>query len=131
VHWRKYVLRLLLGLFGTGAILFVVFNYGWRVQAAVKLRSAEAVSGPELTEVVNGPMGLYASLFKGVFYVGSDDSFDYIAIKHGRLTAKALKVRRGNVAGIEHRMNITADEKKWVDLTPLWIGPAKAHPILQ
>jgi hypothetical protein len=60
-------------------------------------------------------MGYYASIFGGVFYVGSNDSFDYVALKHGRLAVYAYKTPRGDVA-IERRMQITSDEKKWVNL---------------
>jgi hypothetical protein len=77
-------------------------------------------------------MGYYASLFEGAFYVGSDDSFDYVAVKHGRFAIYAFKTQRSDIA-IGHRMKITTDERKWVNLEevfppPMHVLPSRALP---
>ena len=94
--------------------------YAWRVHIFNRVTSAKTVTEQQLKDAVYGPTGYYASLFKGVFYVGSDDHFDYIALMHGRSTVKVFKTRQGDMS-IEHRMKIAADEKRWVDIT--WAFP--------
>lgn len=109
--------RLLIGIIGIGVIVScLAFTYGRRVQIYLSLGSAKPVSLQELRDLVYGPMGYNASLFQGAFYVGSDSSSDYVAIKHGRLAIYAFKTPRGDVT-TGSRMEVTADEKKWVDLT--------------
>ena len=61
-------------------------------------------------------MGHQASLFRGAFYAGSDDNFDYVAIKHGKFAIYAYKTPRGD-KDVGRRMKVTTDEKRWVDLT--------------
>ena len=72
MRWPVRPLQLLLGVIGMSAIVFFASTYAWRIQVALSLRSAKAVSSPQLKDVVYGPMGHYASLFEGLFYVGSD-----------------------------------------------------------
>lgn len=116
------VLRLLVIVFGSAALLFFAFTYARRVQVAVGLKSAKVISAERLKETVNGPMGRFASLFRGVFYAGSDDGSDYFAIPLGRVTVQAFKMRRGDL-GVQRRMRLTADERKWVDITRAFPEP--------
>ena len=116
VVWRVRPLRLLIGIIGIGAISLFASMYARRIQVSFSLRSAKAVTPQQLRDLVYGPMGHRASLFQGAFYVGSDDSSDYVAIKHGRFAVYAYKTPRGDTP-IERRMKVTADVGKWVDLT--------------
>lgn len=118
--------RLLLGVVAIGAVLFFASTYAGRIQVSLSLRFATAVSRQQLKNVVYGPMGYYASLFEGVYYVGSDLSFDYIVIKHGRFAPNAFKTQLGDLS-IERRIEISADEKSWVDLAGLFPPPSGGH----
>lgn len=89
---------------------------------SVDLKHAESADLKQVKDYVNGPMGHYSTWFSGVFYVGSDIEFDYIAIKHGKNTVKAFKIKRGEL-GVKHHMKITASDEKWVNITGMFPLP--------
>ena len=115
VAWRVRPRRLLIGIAAIGAIWLSSSMYARRIQVSFSLRSAKVVTSQQLSDLVYGPMGHGASLFQGAFYVGSDDSSDYVAIKHGKFAVYAYKTPRGGTP-VERRMTVTTDEGKWVDL---------------
>lgn len=115
MRWRARPLRLLLSVVGISVVVFFAPTCARHIQASLSLGSATAVSSQQLKAIVYGPMGHYASIFGGVFYAGSNDSFDYVALKHGSLAIYAYRMPRGDVA-LQRRMQVTSDEKKWVDL---------------
>lgn len=119
---RARALRLLLIIFGSLALFLFAFAYARRVQVAVSLKSAEVTSAQRLEGTVNGPIGRFSSLFRGVFYAGSDDGSDYFVILHGKVTVQAFKMRRGDLR-VQHQMQLTADERKWVDITRAFPEP--------
>ena len=86
---------------------------------SVDWRRAESADLKHVKEYANSPMGHYSSWFSGVFYAGTDDDFDYVAIKHGSNTIKVFKLKRGDL-GVKRRMRITADEDKWADITRMF-----------
>lgn len=86
------------------------------------LGTAERADLKRVTDYVNSPMGRYSSWFSGVFYVGSDDEFDYITLRHGKSTVKAFKTKRGEL-NIKHRTKTDADYKKWIDITEMFPVP--------
>jgi len=86
------------------------------------LKHAENADLRQVNEYVNGPMGHYSTLFSGIFYVGSDNEFDYVAIKHGKNTVKMFKIKRGQLS-VNRQMKIDADDKKWVDITGMFPIP--------
>jgi len=86
------------------------------------LKKAERADLKHVKEYVNSPMGYYSSWFSGVFYVGSDDEFDYVAIKHAKTTVKVFKMKRGELS-LERRMKTNADDKKWIDITKMFPAP--------
>jgi hypothetical protein len=83
------------------------------------LKKAESADIKQVKEYVNSPMGRYSSWFSGVFYAGTDEAFDYVAIKHEAKTVKMFKVKKGEV-GVKQQMKTIADEKKWVDITQMF-----------
>ncbi len=85
------------------------------------LSQSEPASFERVRAYVNSPMGQDSDVFSGVFYVGSDDDFDYLVIEHRSFAKKAFKVRRGEL-GIAPRMSRTADEKRWVDVTWMFLA---------
>ena len=97
-------------------ILLAAIAYVLHESSVAYIRSAQLLTGRKLREIINGPEGYYASAFRGVLYVGSDDQCDYFAISHGDLGVRVLKARRGEV-DLKHRMKITSDEKSWLDVT--------------
>jgi hypothetical protein len=83
------------------------------------LSSARAVSIQRLDDVVNSPTGRFANLFRGVFYAGSDDRFDYFVIPLGNkhlVTFQAFKASRGAIS-VPYRTKLSSDEAKWLDVT--------------
>jgi len=90
-------------------------------------KNAELISPDQLKGYVYGPIGYYSTQFRGVFYVGSDDEFDYIAISHRNSIAKFLKVRRGELA-IKPRVAIEFESDKWIDLTQVFPFPTSVPP---
>ncbi len=86
---------------------------------SANLKKAESADIKQVKEYVNSPMGRYSSWFSGVFYAGTDESFDYVAIKHGPKTVKIFKVKKGKL-GVKQEMKTSGDEKKWVDITQMF-----------
>ena len=86
-------------------------------------KNSEVVSLDQLKVYVYGPIGYYSTQFKGVFYAGSDNEFDYIAINHRDKIAKMLRVRRGELA-IKDRVPIEFKSEKWVNVTQEFPFPA-------
>jgi|SRR5882672_1879745 len=86
------------------------------------LRHAENADRKQVKEYVNGTMGHYSSWFTGIFYVGSDNEFDYVAVKHGKNTVKVFKIKRDEL-GIKHHMKINGNDKKWVNITGMFPLP--------
>jgi|ERR1700675_252192 len=104
-------------------LLIVVTMFMW----SVDLEHAEKADLKQVKEYVNGPMGHYSTRFSGIFYIGSDNEFDYVAIKyvaikHVKNTVKVFKIRRGEL-GVKHYMKIDANDKKWVDITGMFPLP--------
>ena len=101
----------------------ILICLSWRVVAtfmwSVDLRHAESADLKHVKQYVNRPMGRYSSLFSGVFYVGSDNEFDYVAIRRGKYSEKLFKMKRGELT-IEHYMKIAGNDKKWVDVTGMF-----------
>jgi hypothetical protein len=122
VSRRARVVRLLLIVFGSGALLLFVDAYARRAQVAISLRSAEAVSAYRLEGIVNGPTGRFATLCRGVFYAGSDKGSDYVVIPLGKIKVQAFKTRSGELA-IQHRIKLTCDERRWIDIYGLFPWP--------
>lgn len=85
------------------------------------LKKAESADLKQVKDYVNSPMGRYSSWFSGVFYAGTDDTFDYIAVKHGSNTVKVFKLKKGDL-GVKQQMRINA-EKKWVNITSMFPPP--------
>jgi hypothetical protein len=83
------------------------------------LGRAESATAGQVREYVNGPMGRYSDLFSGVVYVGSDSSFDYIAIKQGQRTVKLFRVNRGAL-GVMRLTAVHPEGKTWVDITKMF-----------
>jgi hypothetical protein len=110
------VLRLAFGL-GIAVSLFTI-----ACVKGVDLRRAQSASMEQVREYVYGPMGHYSDLFSGVFYVGSDSSFDYIAVKQGRRITKLFRVKRGDL-GVMRRTGVDADDQKWLDITGMFPVP--------
>ena len=113
--------RWLFGAVVTGSVILAI-AYLLHERSVARLRSAELVTGERLREIINGPEGYGASAFTGVFYAGSDDHCDYIAIRHGDLGVRVFKTRRGEV-DLKHRMRINSDEQAWVDVTNRFPSP--------
>jgi hypothetical protein len=86
------------------------------------LKRAESADGKQVNQYVNGPMGRYSSLFEGVYYAGTDNAFDYVAIKHRSSSVKMFKLQRGNL-DVKEQMKVNGDEKKWVDITGMFGRP--------
>jgi hypothetical protein len=106
------------------ASLLVLISVGLSMSCSyrVELKKAEAADLKHVQEYVNSPMGRYSSQFGGVFYAGSDDTHDYIAIKHGPRPVKVFKTGQGELR-VEHRMAADGDAAKWVDVTSLFPAP--------
>ena len=91
------------------------------------LKTAERADLKHVKEYVNSPMGRYSSWFSGVFYVGSDGGFDYIAIKlaktteNGKSTVKVFKTKRGELK-LERRTKTDVDDKEWLDITKMFLA---------
>ena len=86
------------------------------------LKKAKSANVKQVKDYVNSPMGRYSSWFSGIFYAGTDDAFDYVAVKHGSSTVKVFKLKKGDL-GVKQQMRVTADEKKWVDITAMFPPP--------
>src|SRR3981081_3030722 len=104
-------------------LLIVVMTF----MGSVDLEHAEKAELKQMKEYVNGPMGHYSTRFLGIFYIGSDHEFDYVAIKHVAIkhvknTVKVFKIRRGEL-GVKQYMKIDANDKKWVDITGMFPLP--------
>jgi hypothetical protein len=123
VNSRAHVALWLSALVAVGAIIVAILAYARHEIGIVSVRPARLVSSVEFRDFVNGPMGYYSSMFSGVFYAGSDDTCDYIAVRHGRFTVGAFKLRRGEVQ-IKNRMSLTSNETNWVDVTREFPPPA-------
>lgn len=80
---------------------------------------AELVEVDELRRFVNGPKGRYSSFFLGVFYLGSEGGYDFLAIKKRRQSAIIFKVKEGDLE-ITTKITLSDDENKWVDITRLF-----------
>jgi len=86
------------------------------------LEQAENANMKRVREYVYGPMGHYSDLFAGVFYIGSDAKFDYVAIKQGKRTVKVFKVNRGDL-GIRHQTVVDVNDKTWLNITDMFPVP--------
>ena len=93
---------------------------------SVDSKGAEVVNLKHLKDHVYSPVGYYSSLFAGIFYVGSDDEFDYLVIRHGKKTVKTFKIKRDELS-IKLRMKIESSEKKWVNITPMFPFPQEGR----
>ncbi len=67
-------------------------------------------------------MGRYSSWFSGVYYAGTDDAFEYVAVKHGSNTVKVFKMKKGDL-GVKQQMTVNTDEKKWMNITSMFPPP--------
>ncbi|HXN49395.1 MAG TPA: hypothetical protein VN893_22265 [Bryobacteraceae bacterium] len=70
-----------------------------------EFRSAQLVTSEKLRQIIDGPAGYGAGAFTGVFYAGSDENCDYLALRYGDLGVRVLKAQRGAV-DLKHRMSI-------------------------
>ena len=86
------------------------------------VKKAESADLKHVKEYVNGPMGRYSDWFNGVYYAGTDDAFDYVAIEHGSNTVKMFKLKKGDL-GVKEQMKVTVDEKRWVNITGMFPPP--------
>ena len=85
--------------------------------------NAQLLTAEQLKAYVYGPKGLFSTVFTGVFYAGSDDSFDYVAIKRRDISTTLLRVRRGGLP-ITRRFPVVSNPKAWVDITKEYPFPA-------
>ena len=113
---RFRISRFLVGALVCGAVLSLGFTYGRRAQVAISLKASHTITPSRLVEIVNSPEGRFAKVFRGVYYAGSDEAFDYIAIPLGTVTVQTFRAQRGAFV-IQGRMPLTADERKWVNIT--------------
>lgn len=76
----------------------------------------------QLKDYIYGPEGYYSSMLSGVFYVGSDDCFDYLVVRYRRGREKKFKIKL-NALMIQNRVQLGTDENKWASITSLFPFP--------